>query len=90
MIGPNRCNHVRVHRERVSLVVALTHKEKKGNKMAATERKHTKVEAAGNNLPSLTDDDGRMLQKLRFLYDIVFVRQSLYVVLSYFVIIHIF
>ena len=36
--------------------------------MAATERKHTKVEAAGNNLPSLTDDDDRMLQKLRFLY----------------------
>lgn len=36
--------------------------------MAATERKHTKVEAAGNNLPSLNDDDGRMLQKLRFLY----------------------
>ena len=69
---------VRVHRKRVSFVVALTHKEKKGNKMAATERKHTKVEAAGNNLPSLTDDDGRMLQKLRFLYDIVFVKQSLY------------
>ena len=44
--------------------------------MAATERKHTKVEAAGNNLPSLTDDDGRMLQKLRFLYDIVFAKRS--------------
>lgn len=56
-MGPTDENHVRVHRERVSLVVALTHKEKKGNKMAATERKHTKVEAAGNNLPSLTDDD---------------------------------
>lgn len=38
--------------------VALTHKEKR-NKMAERQTEN-KVEAAGNNLLALTDDDGRL------------------------------
>ena len=66
-MGPTDENRVRVRRVRVSLVLALIHKEKKETKWQL-QNGNTKVEAAGNTLPSLTDDDGRMLQKLRFLY----------------------
>ena len=82
-MGPTDENHVRVHRVRVSLVLALIHKEKKETKWQL-QNGNTKVEAAGNTLPSLTDDDdGRMLQKLRFLYDIVFAKDRLHAAILY-------
>ena len=51
-MGPTDENRVRVRRVRVSLVFALTHKEKKETKWQL-QNGNTKVEAAGNTLPSL-------------------------------------